>query len=71
MFMTTTEYKGIDLTAATQADLAKTLKMSPVLISPENEISPEEQRILELFAFAESHQINELLNELQAIYPSF
>ncbi|WP_163401512.1 hypothetical protein [Flavobacterium fluviatile] len=70
--MTTTDtYKGIDLTVATQADLAKSLKISPVLISPENEISEEEQRIFELFAFAESHQLDELTNELKAIYPSF
>lgn len=62
-------FENINLKTATQYDLAEALGLSPVLVSFEKEISEDEQRISELFAFAENHNLTELLNMLEVIYP--
>ena len=63
-------YKNLDLRIATQNDLALKLKLPCVLVSiaPETEI---DERILELFCFAEGHNLDDLLNQLESIYFSF
>lgn len=58
-------YKGIDLRAASQYDLSEKLQLSPVLISFENEVSKDEERVAGLFAFAENHNLNDLLTLLE------
>lgn len=62
-------FKNVDLKTATQYDLAEVLGLSPVLVSFEKEMSEEEQRISELFAFAENYNLSELLSTLETIYP--
>lgn len=64
-------FNTIDLRVAYQQDLSKTLELPCVLISFDNNINADKQRILELFAFAENHQINDLLEKLNTTYPTF
>lgn len=61
-------YKGINLKTASQFDLSKKMGLPPILISFDNNISEEEQRILELFAFAENYNLPDMLNILETIY---
>ena len=60
-------YKNIDLRIATQNDIALMLNLPCVFISIDPETETEE-RILELFCFAEGHNLNDLLNQLESIY---
>lgn len=62
-------YKGVDLRIASQDDLSDILQLPSVLVSFENEISEEEERICGLFAFAENHNLNDLLSLLGSIFP--
>lgn len=61
-------FRDIDLKTASQYDLAKVLGLTPVLVSFEENVSEEQQRIYELFAFAENYNLSELLNKLEIIY---
>lgn len=61
-------YKGIELKSATQNDLSEVLGLPIVLVSPESEISEEEERIMGLFAFAEHHNLADLLSLLDTIF---
>lgn len=60
-------YQNLDLREATQNDLALLLGLPIVIISidPATEI---EERILELFCFAEGNNLNDLLLQLKALY---
>lgn len=62
-------YKGVDLRTASQNDLSEVLQLSPVLVSFENEISEDEKRVLGLFAFAENHNLEDLLSLLERLFP--
>lgn len=61
-------YKGVDLRTASQNDLSEVLQLSPVLVSFENEISEDEKRVLGLFAFAENHNLEDLLSLLERLF---
>lgn len=61
-------YKGVDLRIASQYDLSEKLQLAPVLISFENEVSEDEERIAGLFAFAENHNLEDLLSLLIIIF---
>ncbi len=60
-------YQNLDLRKASQNDLALLLGLPIVIISidPDTEI---EERILELFCFAEGHNLNDLLAQLKILY---
>ena len=60
-------YQNLDLRKAAQNDLALLLGLPIVIISidPDTEI---EERILELFCFAEGHNLNDLLAQLKILY---
>ena len=60
-------YQNLDLRKASQNDLASLLGLPIVIISidPDTEI---EERILELFCFAEGHNLNDLLAQLKILY---
>lgn len=62
-------YQGLDLTKITQYDLAEKLKLASVLVSVDSQVSDEQLRIAELFAFAENHKLKDLLNILEILYP--
>lgn len=62
-------YKGVDLRTASQYDLSEKLQLSPVLISFENEVSEDEERVSGLYAFAENHNLDDLLTLLETLFP--
>jgi hypothetical protein len=62
-------YKGVDLRTASQYDLSEKLHLSPVLISFENEVSKDEERVFGLYAFAENHNLDDLLTLLETLFP--
>ena len=62
-------YKGVDLRTASQYDLSEKLHLSPVLISFENEVSKDEERVFGLYAFAENHHLDDLLTLLETLFP--
>lgn len=71
----TTESKNlfstIDLCVAYQEDLSKYLDLPCVLISFDNNINEDEQRISGLFIFAENYKLDDLLEKLNTTYPNF
>lgn len=64
-------YKNIDLRVATQQDLSVVLEMPISLVSFKPEISEEDERIGGLFSFAEINELEDLLEQLRAIYPTY
>lgn len=60
-------YHDIDLRTANQNDLALALKLSCVLVSGDPE-SKTDERVLGLYSFAELHNLNDLLDQLNVIY---
>lgn len=62
-------YKGLDLRKVTMYDIAELFKDKPaIMISSENELTDEQERILELFTYAENYELDELKNKLQDLY---
>lgn len=69
--MTTKDYTyhNLDLRTITQNDLAMKLKLNPVMVSVDPS-SKTDERVLELFCFAELHHLDDLLLKLNSIYPT-
>ncbi|SMP09019.1 hypothetical protein [Chryseobacterium profundimaris] len=67
--METKTYKGLDLSIITQYDFSEVFPdFPPLLISPENIISDEKLRVMELLTFAGHYEIADLKNELTKRY---
>lgn len=62
-------YKEVDLRTASQYDLSEKLQLNPVIVSFENEVSEDEERVSGLYAFAENHNLNDLLALLETLFP--
>ncbi len=62
-------YKGLDLRKVTMYDIADLYEDKPaIMISPESELTEEQERILELYTYAQNYELTELLNQLQDLY---
>ena len=62
-------YKNIDLRTATIYDLAEVLKdFPPIFVSPEKDLSDEQERILSLITYSEEYQLNDLKQKLEDLY---
>ncbi|MBN9312903.1 MAG: hypothetical protein BGO40_02890 [Chryseobacterium sp. 39-10] len=64
-------YKNIDLRVATQQDLSVILEMPISLVSFTPDISEDDERIGALFSFADLNELEDLLEQLRAIYPTY
>lgn len=62
-------YKNLDLQTATVYDLADLFPdQPPVLISPEEDLTDEQERILSLYTYAENYNITDLLQKLETLF---
>ena len=62
-------YKGVDLQKATMYDIATLFPdYAPILIDPEGDITPEQERILELYTYAENYEIEDLKKQLEELF---
>lgn len=62
-------FKGIDLRTATVYDLAAVLDDCPAfLVSPDHELSDEQERILSLYSYAEEYDLQDLIKKLKDLY---
>lgn len=62
-------YKGLDLRKVTMYDIAELYEDKPaIMISHENEISDEEERILGLYSYADNYDLTELKKKIEELY---
>ncbi|ROH98398.1 hypothetical protein EGI16_21420 [Chryseobacterium sp. G0240] len=62
-------FKGVDLRTATVYDIADVLKDYPaIFVSPDRELSDEQERILSLYTFAEEYALTDLKEKLEDLY---
>lgn len=62
-------FKGVDLRTATVYDLAEVLKdYPPILVSPEKDLSDEQERIFTLITYSEEYQLTDLKEKLEDLY---
>lgn len=63
------KFKGVDLRTATVYDVAAVLDDCPAfLVSPDHELSDEQERILSLYSYAEEYDLQDLIKQLEEIY---
>ncbi|AZB07451.1 hypothetical protein EG344_00650 [Chryseobacterium sp. G0162] len=63
------KFKGVDLRTATVYDVAAVLDDHPAfLVSPDHELSDEQERILSLYSYAEEYNLTDLIKQLEEIY---
>lgn len=62
-------FKGLDLRKVTMFDIAELYEDKPVLmISHEGELTDEQERILELYSYAENYELTELKKKIEDLY---
>lgn len=65
----TSTYKDLDLRKVTMYDIAELFTDKPaVLISPDDDLTEEQERILALYTYAENYELTELKDKIQALY---
>lgn len=63
------KFKGVDLRTATVYDVAAVLDDCPAfLVSPDHDLSDEQERILSLYSYAEEYELEDLIKQLENIY---
>ena len=62
-------FQNLDLRKVTMYDIAELYEDQPaIMISPENEITEEQERILALYTYAENYEITELKQKIEDLY---
>lgn len=62
-------FKGVNLRTATVYDLAAVLDDCPAfLVSPDHELTDDQERILSLHAYAEEYNLEDLIKILEDLY---
>lgn len=65
----TSTYKDLDLRKVTMYDIAELFTDKPaVLISPDDDMTEEQERILALYTYAENYELTELKDKIQELY---
>ena len=65
----TSTYKDLDLRKVTMYDIAELFTDKPaVLISPDDDMTEEHERILALYTYAENYELTELKDKIQKLY---
>lgn len=68
---TKNDYKGLDLTKCTIFDLAEVLTDCPaIFVSHDVELTDEEERIFNLYAYASEYELDDLKKKLKDLYES-